>query len=90
MGEADAIFGAVCEGMQGTDRMGCLSGALWEDVGLLVEYMGVWGVRMYDRKYGSCPTVDVDVRRLELGDEVPASGLLTGGTTHCGSCRKAF
>jgi len=46
---------------------------------------------MYDKKSGSCPTVDGDVRWLdELVDEVPASAILAGGATHCGSCRKAF
>ena len=47
---ARAIFWAVREGTQGTDRMGNLSGDLWEDMRLLVEYMDVWRVKMYSSK----------------------------------------
>ena len=51
-GEADAIFWAVLQGTQVKDRMGDLCSNLWEDMRLLAEYMGVWGVRMYGRKSG--------------------------------------
>jgi len=43
-------FGRYVEGTQGTDRMGNLSGDLWEDMRLLVEYMDVWRVKMYSSK----------------------------------------
>ena len=55
-----------------------------------MEYKGVWGVRMYDKKSGSCPTMDGVKWLGELGDEIVASGILAGGATQCRSCGKAF